>query len=220
MGLAGALAVLGANVIGCSRLVTLSEDCASITVEATSDDANNTHSEFNANQCDHEFREGDSENTVILVIDILDRDADSAIPRVEIMLSIDTEELPVGQTFVLSREDEVALAPAIYQELDPQKLDELAGVPNANFGPFWSSNSGTISFAQQEDGSTLGDFSFGADNPSSVNNTALGGAASRRQRDTAQPTESGHALWEGCRTDGHGGAGRPGSGQLPAAAAK
>ena len=41
-------------------------------------------------------------------------------------------------------------------------------------GPFWSSNGGSISFTEQADGTLLGEFSFTADNPSAVDNTALG----------------------------------------------
>ena len=66
------------------------------------------------------------------------------------------------------------MAPALYQERDPEKLEELKDNPDANVGPIWSSTSGTIGFTQQDDGTILGEFTFGADSPPALNNSATG----------------------------------------------
>lgn len=160
---ATSLAVVG--LIGCGGAVDLGQDCATVTVEATSDDANNdaTFATFTANQCDLSV-EDDGNGGSVLEIDILDRDAGTTNPRILFTLSADLDALTAGQTFALTRADDVSLAPAIYQELD------IA----SDTGPFWSSNEGEIAFTQQDDGSVVGTFTFTADNPSAVDNTAVG----------------------------------------------
>lgn len=153
------------SLIGCGGSVGLGQDCASVTVEATSDDANNdsTFGTFTANQCDLSV-EDDGNGGSVLEIDILDRDAGTTNPRILFTLSADLDALSAGQTFELSRADDVSLAPAIYQEIDTTD----------NAGPFWSSSEGEIVFTQQDDGSVIGAFTFEADNPSSVDNSAVG----------------------------------------------
>ncbi len=160
---ATSLSVVG--LIGCGGPVDLGQDCASVTVEATSADANNTSTfnTFTANQCDLSI-EDDGNGGSVLEIDILDRDAGTTNPRILFTLSADLDDLSAGQTFLLSRADDVSLAPAIYQELNTTD----------NAGPFWSSNAGSIAFTQQDDGSVVGAFTFEADNPSSVDNSAVG----------------------------------------------
>lgn len=160
---ATSLAVVG--LIGCGGTVDLGQDCASVTVAATSEDANNdaTFATFAANQCDVSV-EDDGSGGSVLEIDILDRDAGTTNPRILFTLSADLDALSAGQTFVLTRADDVSLAPAIYQELNTTD----------NTGPFWSSNAGSIAFTQQDDGSVVGAFTFEADNPSAVDNTAVG----------------------------------------------
>lgn len=165
-----AIAICGSGLLGCTQDVPLGQDCAKFSI--TGEDANNLFSEINGNQCDVTITPSDNQFT--LKIDILDRDTGSFNPRVLITLTLDAEEFPVGQTFQLARENDTDLPPALYQDVEVALANAADDGTTTGIGPFWSSNSGTIDFTQQPDGTVLGRFDFGADNPISTNNSATG----------------------------------------------
>ncbi len=159
--------------VGCGRPVDIPiENCGSVSI--SSDDANNTVTEFITSDCRIIGVEaGATEGTFVITIDIAEDEGGTPKPRVLFTLVVSAEELPLGSPIELDSEGinlETQLAPAIYQEVDPER--EAAG--EDSIGPFWSSNGGTISFTEQADGTLFGEFDFTADNPSAVDNTALG----------------------------------------------
>lgn len=159
--------------VGCGRPVDIPiENCGSVSI--SSDDANNTVTEFITSDCRIIGVEaGATEGTFVITIDVAEDDGSTPKPRVLFTLEVSAEELPLGTPISLDRDGinlETQLAPAIYQEVDPER--EAAG--EDSIGPFWSSNGGTISFTEQADGTLLGDFNFTADNPSAIDNAALG----------------------------------------------
>ncbi len=161
--------------VGCTRPVDIPiENCGSVMIEGTSPDANNTVTEFITSDCRIVGVEaGATDGTFVITIDITEDDGSTPKPRVLFTLEVSAEELPLGTPISLNRDGinlEIQLAPAIYQEVDPAR--EAAG--EDTIGPFWSSTGGTISFTEQADGTLLGEFNFTADNPSAVDNTALG----------------------------------------------
>ena len=158
--------------VGCSRPVDIPiDDCGSVMIEGTSADANNTVTEFITSDCRIVGVEaGATAGTFVITIDIVEDDGSTPKPRVLFTLEVSAEELPLDTPISLEREGDEVLAPAVYQEVDPER--EAAG--EDTLGPFWSSNGGSISFTEQTDGTLLGEFSFTADNPSAVDNTALG----------------------------------------------
>ncbi len=167
------LGLLG--LIGCGGPVDIPiDDCGSVTITGTSPDANNAVTEFITSDCRIVGVEaGATDGTFVITIDIAGDDGSTPKPRVLFTLEVAAEELPLGTPISLDREGidlETQLAPALYQEVDPER--ETAG--ESTIGPFWSSSGGTISFTEQADTTLLGDFNFTADNPSAVDNTALG----------------------------------------------
>ncbi len=167
------LGLLG--LIGCGGPVDIPiDDCGSVTITGTSPDANNAVSQFLTSDCRIVGVEaGATDGTFVITIDIAGDDGSTPNPRVLFTLEVAAEELPLGTPISLDRAGidlETQLAPALYQEVDPER--ETAG--ESTIGPFWSSSGGTISFTEQADTTLLGDFNFTADNPSAVDNTALG----------------------------------------------
>jgi len=163
------------GLVGCTQPVDIPiENCGSVTIESTSPDANNEVTEFITSDCRIVGVEaGATAGTFVITIDIAEDDGSTPKPRVLLTLEVAVEQLPLGTPISLDREGvdlETELAPALYQEVDPAR--ETAGADT--IGPFWSSTGGTISFTEQADGTRLGDFNFTADNPSAVDNTALG----------------------------------------------
>lgn len=161
--------------VGCTQPVDIPiENCGSVLIEGTDADANNAVTEFITSDCRIIGVEpGATAGTFVITIDIAEDDGSTPKPRVLFTIEVSAEELPIGTPISLDRDGidlETQLAPAIYQEVDPER--EAAG--ESTIGPFWSSNGGTISFTEQADGTLLGDFNFTADNPSAVDNTALG----------------------------------------------
>ncbi len=163
------------GLVGCTQPVDIPiENCGSVTIEGTSADANNTVTAFITSDCRIVGVEaGATDGTFVITIDIAEDDGSTPKPRVLFTLEVSAEELPLGTPISLDRDGvnlEIQLAPAVYQEVDPVR--EAAG--EASIGPFWSSNGGSISFTEQADSTLLGEFNFTADNPSAVDNTALG----------------------------------------------
>ncbi len=163
------------GLVGCTQPVDIPiENCGTVMIESTSPDANNAVTEFITSDCRIVGVEaGATDGTFVITIDITEDDGSTPKPRVLFTLEVSAEELPLGTPISLNRDGinlEIQLAPAIYQEVDPAR--EAAG--EDSIGPFWSSTGGTISFTEQADGTRLGDFNFTADNPSAVDNTALG----------------------------------------------
>ncbi len=161
--------------VGCTRPVDIPiDDCGSVTIEGTSPDANTTGSEFITSDCRIVgVQAGATAGTFVITIIITEDDDSTPKPRVLFTLEVAAAEIPLGTPISLEREGidlETQLAPAVYQEVDPER--EAAG--EDTIGPFWSSNGGAISFTEQADSTLLGDFTFTADNPSAVDNTALG----------------------------------------------
>lgn len=166
-----AIVICGSGLLGCTQDVSLGEDCAEFSI--ASEDANKTFSQVNGNQCDVTIS-ANGAGQFTLEIDILDRDTGSINPRVLFTLTLDAEDFPVGQTFSLTRANDTDLPPGLYQEVDVQLASEAGSNGTTGIGPFWSSNSGTIGFTQQDDGTVRGEFTFGADNPITTNNSATG----------------------------------------------
>ena len=164
------------GLVGCTQPVDIPiPDCGSVTIEGTSADANTAVTDFVTSDCRIVgVAAGAAAGTFLITIDIVGDDGSTPKPRVLFTLEMPAVELPLDTPISLEREGDEALAtqlaPAVYQEVDPTR--ETAG--EDLLGPFWSSNGGTISFAEQADGTLLGDFNFTADNPSPVDNTALG----------------------------------------------
>ena len=163
------------SLVGCTQPVDIPiENCGSVMIESTSPDANNAVTEFITSDCRIIGVEaGATAGTFVITIDIAEDDGSTPKPRVLFTIEVSAQELPIGTPISLDREGvdlETQLAPAIYQEVDPER--EAAGADT--LGPFWSSNGGTISFTEQPDGTLLTVFDFTADNPSAVDNTALG----------------------------------------------
>jgi hypothetical protein len=161
--------------VGCGGPVDIPIDnCGSVMIETTSADANSTVTEFVTSDCRIVGVEpGATAGTFVITIDIAEDDGSTPKPRVLFTLQVAAQELPLGTPISLSREGinlETSLPPAVYQEVDPEQ--EAAG--ETTIGPFWSSTGGSISFAEQADTTLLGTFNFTADNPSAVDNTALG----------------------------------------------
>jgi len=161
--------------VGCTQPVDIPiENCGSVMIESTSPDANNAVTAFITSDCRIVGVEaGATAGTFTITIDIAEDDGSTPKPRVLLTLEVAAEELPLGTPISLDRGGvnlETRLAPAVYQEVDPAR--EAAG--EDTIGPFWSSTGGTISFTEQADGTLLGEFNFTADNPSAVDNTALG----------------------------------------------
>ncbi len=159
--------------IGCTRPVDIPiDDCGAVTIESV--DANAAGMDFITSDCRIVGVEaGATAGTFTITIDIAEDDGSTPKPRVLLTLEVAAEELPLGTPISLDRGGvnlETRLAPAVYQEVDPAR--EAAG--EDTIGPFWSSTGGTISFTEQADGTLLGEFNFTADNPSAVDNTALG----------------------------------------------
>ena len=161
--------------IGCTRPVDIPiDDCGAVTIESASADANAAGMDFITSDCRIVGVEaGATAGTFVITIIITEDDGGMPKPRVLFTLEVPTEELPLDMPISLERAGidlEVQLAPAVYQEVDLER--EAAG--EDMLGPFWSSNGGTILFTEQADSTLLGDFNFTADNPSAVDNTALG----------------------------------------------
>lgn len=135
--------------------------CATVMIERTSEDANNAFEMFEATQCDGRFVDGNFE------LDLVDRSVeDGNLPRVLFTLAVDADEVPQDNAIDLARDNDTEPEPAIYQEW-------VNGTSPAD-GPFWTSNSGNITFTMNAEGNVTATFTFEADNPSMAGNTADG----------------------------------------------
>lgn len=163
------IAMSCAFMIGCPEQMSTSNNCATVTVERVSEDANNdeSFSPIEANQCDVSIG-GD-----VLEIDILDRNTGTTNPRVLFTLTVTGNSVPTSGEIDLTRLDDTGLPPALYQEFDSTASEgELEAA-----GPFWSSaaeNAGTIAFSVDDMNRTVAMFDFTADNPSETGNSAAG----------------------------------------------
>lgn len=157
-GAVGGLILLAAGIAGCPDE---SGTCATVMIERTSQDANNTYEMFAATQCDGTFADGTFE------LDLVDRSVmQGNLPRVLFTLPVTGMEIPLDSPISLTRTNDTEPEPAIYQEW-------VDGTHPAQ-GPFWTSNAGSITFTRSEQGNTTATFTFEADNPSSAGNTATG----------------------------------------------
>lgn len=166
-----ALLPLGFVLVGCPAPPPVDETCANATITATSEDASNQFTMLTGNQCNAKIFSSVGEDQpcdptiapCVFEIDIVDRSTGEINPRVLITLMIE-DSIRLDEAIELQRANDEDVAPATYQEISSATQD----------GPFWSSNSGTITFTQDEDGVITGVFEFGADNPSPIDNTATG----------------------------------------------
>ncbi len=155
---------LGVGFAGCGTDGT-PKACGEITIQTLTDDANPTFENFTADSCAATIVEvnGGSE----LHIDVL-HNVPTPVPRVSFVISLSDSEFVMGIPIDLTRQDDLSVPPAFYQEYDR----------TSKSGPFWSSKRqaglSAILLLPSKDGTIAAAFQFEANNPSTTGNAARG----------------------------------------------